>query len=250
MFNLTGKVAFITGASRGFGQAIATTLAAAGADLGLFARTEEGLLETAKFVKNHGRRVLTCVGDVMHPDDVSAAIQKTVEQFGKLDILINNAGIIVRHPIEELTDEDWFKVMNTNLSGPFFCTRAAVPYMKQQKWGRIINVSSMMGLVALPERVTYSTSKTGIIGMTKSLALELAQYNITVNAIAPGPFLTELNQQAKGNPVVNQFYMERTPLKRWGDSGEVGSLVLYLASEESAFMTGTVIPIDGGWTAQ
>jgi NAD(P)-dependent dehydrogenase (short-subunit alcohol dehydrogenase family) len=250
MFELTGKVAFITGASRGFGQAIATKLASAGADLVLFARTEEGLKETERLVQDIGRRVLTCVGDVTKPEDVTAAIKKAVDLFGKLDILINNAGIIVRRPIDELTDDDWFSVINTNLSGPFYCTRAAVPFMKQQKWGRIINVSSMMGLVALPERVTYSTSKTGIIGMTKSLALELAQYNITVNAIAPGPFLTELNHQAKGNPTVNQFYMERTPLGRWGDSQEVGSLVLYLASDEAAFITGSVVPIDGGWTAQ
>jgi NAD(P)-dependent dehydrogenase (short-subunit alcohol dehydrogenase family) len=250
MFDLTGKVAFITGASRGFGQAIATTLAAAGADLVLFARTEEGLKQTGQLIRDTGRRVLICVGDVTKPDDVNVAIKKAVTQFGRLDILVNNAGIIVRRPIDELTDEDWFNVLNTNLSGPFYCTRAAVPYMKQQKWGRIINVSSMMGLVALPERVTYSTSKTGIIGMTKSLALELAQYNITANAIAPGPFLTELNRQAKGNPTVNQFYMDRTPLGRWGESEEVGSLVLYLASEESAYITGSVIPIDGGWTAQ
>jgi NAD(P)-dependent dehydrogenase (short-subunit alcohol dehydrogenase family) len=250
MFDLTGKVAFITGASRGFGQAIAQTLANAGADVVLFARTEEGLKETAKLVQNVGRHALICPGDITRPTDVSAAIKKTANQLGKLDILINNAGIIVRRPVEELTDDDWFSVMNTNLSGPFYCIREAVPYMKQQKWGRIINVSSMMGLVALPERVTYSTSKTGIIGMTKSLALELASHNITVNAIAPGPFLTELNKQAKGNPTVNQFYMDRTPLGRWGESQEVGSLVLYLASEEAAYMTGTVIPIDGGWTAQ
>lgn len=250
MFDLTGKVALITGASRGFGQEIAKTLASAGADLVLFARTMKGLKETEQLVQEGGHRVLLTPGDVTQTADVSSAVKNAIAKFGKIDILVNNAGINIRHPVEEFTDEEWFNVINTNLSGTFYCTRAVVPYMKKQKWGRIINVGSMMGLSALPERIAYCASKAGVHGMTKVLGLELAPYNITVNAIAPGPFLTELNQIAKDNPAINHFFMERTPLQRWGDSREIGSLVLYLASEESAFMTGSILSIDGGWTAQ
>ena len=250
MFDLTGKIAFVTGASRGVGREIAQRLAGAGADLALFARSAEGLAETERLVGAAGRRTLAVQGDVTQHAEVDGAVAEVVAEFGRLDILVNNAGVNVRHPIEEFPDEDWSWIINTNLTGAFYCARAVVPQMKRQKWGRIINLGSMLGLIALPQRAAYCASKAGLHALTKVLALELAEHNITVNAIASGPLMTEINRAVFEDPAANRFFLGRIPVGHWGQPADLTTLLLYLASEESAFMTGSIVSLDGGWTAQ
>ena len=249
MFNLSGKVALVTGASKGLGREIALTLGRAGANVALFSRSKAGLQETESLLRDEGLRSMFLCGDVSNSTDVEEVVKRTVAEFGQIDILINNAAVNVRHPLEEFNDEDWFKIINTNLTGSFFCIRAVTPYMKKQQWGRIINLGSMLGLIALPQRAAYCSSKAGLHALTKVSALELASFNITVNAIAAGPHLTEINQVVIDDPVANQYFIDRIPVGRWGQPQDLGALVLYLASEESAFMTGSIISYDGGWTA-
>lgn len=250
MFNLDGKVALVTGASKGLGREISLALGKAGADLVLCSRSLSGLRETESILKDEGLRSLVLDGDVSNRTDVEKVVTKTIAEFGKIDILINNAAVNVRHPFEDFDDEDWFKIINTNLTGPFFCIRAVIPYMKEQKWGRIINLGSMLGIIALPQRAAYCSSKAGLHALTKVAALELAGFNINVNAIAAGPHLTEINQVVIDDPVSNKYFIDRIPVGQWGQPKDLGSLVLYLASEESKFMTGSIISYDGGWTAQ
>jgi len=177
-------------------------------------------------------------------------VHSVVKEFGRIDILVNNAGINVRKPVEELDEVSWDLVQDTNLKAPFLCSRAAASYMKEQHYGRVINVSSMMGLVALPERGAYCSSKGGLIQLTKVLALEWATHNITVNALCPGPFATELNIPVMNNPQANQFFLNHIALGRWGRPEELGGVIVFLDSDASSFMTGAALVVDGGWTAE
>jgi len=172
-----------------------------------------------------------------------------VKEFGRIDILVNNAGINIRKPVEELDEASWDLVQHTNLKAPFLSSRAAARYMKEQRYGRIINISSMLGMVALPERSPYCASKGGLIQLTRVLALEWATHNITVNALCPGPLATELNIPVLSNPQANQFFLDHIPLGRWGRPEELGGAIVFLASDASSFMTGSALVIDGGWTA-
>jgi NAD(P)-dependent dehydrogenase (short-subunit alcohol dehydrogenase family) len=177
-------------------------------------------------------------------------VQDVVKEFGRIDILVNNAGINMRKPIEEFDEASWDSVQDTNLKAPFLCARAVAPVMKAQRYGRVINLASMMGMVALPERGAYSSSKGGLIQLTKVLALEWASYNITVNALCPGPFATDLNTVVINNPQTNQFFIDRIALGRWGKPEELKGVIVFLASDASSFMTGASLVVDGGWTAQ
>lgn len=170
--------------------------------------------------------------------------------FGRCDILINNAGVNVRKPILDYDEETWDLVQATNLKAPFLCAKAVVPYMIKQNYGRVINMASMLGQVALAERSAYCASKGGLIQLTKVMALEWAAHNITVNAVCPGPFATELNKVVINNPEANQTFLNHLAIKRWGDPSELTGLILYLASDMSSFMTGSAVTIDGGWTAE
>jgi NAD(P)-dependent dehydrogenase (short-subunit alcohol dehydrogenase family) len=156
----------------------------------------------------------------------------------------------VRRAIVEYEESDWDAVLGTNLKAPFLCAKAAAPYMIRQRFGRIINMSSMLGQIALPERSAYCSSKGGLIQLTKVMALEWAPYGITANAVCPGPFATEMNMSVINNPQANQYFLDHLPVKRWGDPQELTGLILYLASNASSFMTGSAITIDGGWTAE
>lgn len=247
---LKGRVAVITGASRGLGKQMAEALAAEGAAVALVARNRE-LLEGVKAgIVKRGGQASALVGDVVSEAEVAALAERIRGELGPPDILINNAGINLRKLMHEFTLEEWHRVMQTNLDGPFLCTRAFVGGMKEKKFGRIINLTSIMSHVSLPGRAAYSASKFGLRGMTKALALELAPYNITVNSISPGPFATEMNTSLMQDPVRNAEFISRIPLGRWGRVEEVGALCVFLCSEAAGFITGADVLIDGGWTAQ
>jgi NAD(P)-dependent dehydrogenase (short-subunit alcohol dehydrogenase family) len=177
-------------------------------------------------------------------------VARTLDTFGRLDILVNNAGVNVRGPIEKLSEDDWDLVVDTNLKGPWLCCRAAAEPMRRQKWGRVVNVSSMLGEISLPGRTPYASSKGGLTLMTKTLALEWAAEGINVNALCPGPFMTEINTPLLNDPAASAAMTAKVPLGRWGDPQEIGPAVLFLASEASSYMTGATLFIDGGYTAQ
>lgn len=247
---LNGKIALITGGSRGLGKAMALALAKKGAHLALVARDETKLKIATDEIKQAGGSAEYFLADVTQPAQVKAAEQAIIARFGQVNILINNAGINIRKPLTEYTLEEWHQVMNANLTSVYLMCHAFIPHMTGRDYGRIINLTSMMSHIALRGRVAYCTSKAGLLGFTKALALELAPEKITVNGISPGPVATEMNQVIIQNPEANQQFLNSLPVNRWGKVEEIGAVAAFLCSEDSGFITGTDIVIDGGWTAQ
>jgi NAD(P)-dependent dehydrogenase (short-subunit alcohol dehydrogenase family) len=247
---LEGRVALVTGASRGLGKAMALALGEAGGRLALVARDLGALEQVAAAARAAGAEAEAFRADVSDERAVGALERAVMARFGKLHILINNAGINIRKPIGEFSLEEWRRVLETNLTGPFLMCRAFVPHLKGQGYGRIINVTSTMSHVALAHRTAYAASKAGLLGFTKALALELAPEEITVNGLSPGVFATELNTAWMGDPELSRQFLSRIPLGRWGKLEEIGQLAVYLCSEEAGFITGTDILMDGGWCAQ
>jgi NAD(P)-dependent dehydrogenase (short-subunit alcohol dehydrogenase family) len=248
--SLKGRVAVVTGASKGLGKQIAESLAAAGATVAMVARNGDQLKGAAEGIRARGGAAEWLVADVSDENAVAGVAEQVIGKLGVCDILVNNAGINNRKPVEDFTLAEWNHVIGVNLTGAFLLCRAFVPGMKKRRFGRILNTTSTMSHVSLPNRSVYSASKAGLLGMTKALALELASFNITANGISPGPFATEMNTPLLEDPQRNREFMARIPLGRWGRPEEIGSLAVYLCSDAAGFITGTDIVIDGGWLAQ
>jgi NAD(P)-dependent dehydrogenase (short-subunit alcohol dehydrogenase family) len=247
---LTGKVAVVTGASRGIGREIALALGRAGAKLALTGRSQDKLTETQKLAREAGAEAETYICDVREEAQVKRLADQVMQRFGAAHILVNNAGTAIRKQIHEFSLDEWRLVMDTNLTGPWLMCRHFVPHMKGRGYGRIINLTSIMAHVSSDGRGIYSTSKHGLLGLTRGLALELADDGITAVAISPGFVATDLTAPLRADPAKNAALMAQTPLKRWGQPQEIAALALYICSDAAAFMSGNDVLIDGGWCAQ
>ena len=246
---LTGKVAVVTGASRGLGRAMAVALAEAGADVAVAARARPELEETAQLVEACGARALALTTDVTSYASVESLMAQTVSTLGRLDVVINNAGIARVAPLAEASLDDWRAIVDVNLSGVFHGCRAAAPYLIGQRAGKVINLASVLAAAGLPGYTMYAATKGGIISFTRALGVEWARHNIQVNAIAPGWFVTEMNEAAFADPKIHERLTRDIPARRTGRLEEIGPLAVYLASSGSDFMTGQTIFLDGGHTA-
>lgn len=229
---------------------MAVALAEAGATLALVARDRQKLEETAAEVAAKGGKSAIFLADVADEASVALLEQEVRSRLGAVDILVNNAGMNLRKPITAFTLEEWNRVIHTNLTSVFLMCRAFVPHMRGKGYGRIINMTSIMAHVSLPERTAYSATKAALLGVTRALALELAKDQITVVGISPGPFATEMNKPVLENPELNAQFISRIPLGRWGRVEEIGALARFICSDDAGFITGTDILIDGGWCAQ
>jgi NAD(P)-dependent dehydrogenase (short-subunit alcohol dehydrogenase family) len=251
LFNLAGRTALVTGGSRGLGFAMAAGLASAGADVMLVSRNRtEAEAAAARIAAEFGRRALADAADVTVPEQVDALFAAADRALGKVDILINSAGINIRGPIAELTPEQFDDVMRVNVRGTWLCCRAALPGMRARKWGRIINLASALGLIGLAGRTPYTASKGAVVQMTRTLALEAAADGVTANAICPGPFLTEMNMSIADTEDGQKFVVGATALKRWGRLEEIQGAAIFLAGDAASYVTGSALVVDGGWTAQ
>ena len=250
-FRLDGRTAFITGGSKGLGEAMARGLAEAGADVVVTSRHLDECEAAAKRIREAaGGEALPLQGDVTIPEQVEANVAAALDRFGKIDILINNAGANVRVGTLDLPLEDWRRIIDINLTGPFLVGQAILPAMVERGYGRVINLSSILGVVGLAQRSPYTASKGGLLNMTRAWALEFAPNGVTVNALCPGPFDTPMNRPLTQNKEAYEAFLARIPMGRWGNLEEVASTAVFLASDASSYITGAAIMLDGGWTAQ
>ena len=250
-FRLDGKVALITGGSKGLGLTMATALAEAGADVALSGRTLTTCEESAaRIASTTGRRAKGFAADVTASADIERLVRSIESSLGPIDILINNAGVNIRGTVDQLAESDWDAVIDTNLKGPFLVAKVVGPGMVKRGWGRVVNLGSILGAVALGGRAPYASSKAGVINLTRVMALEWAGTGVTANAICPGPFATEMNLPLLNDPVKYQDFVKKIPMGRWGELDEIAGAVVFLASPAASFITGSSLFVDGGWTAQ
>lgn len=251
LFSLKGKSAIITGGSKGLGLAMAAGLASAGANVMLVSRNASDGKEAAQEIADkYGVKALIFSADVVDQVQMEEMARYAFEVFGGIDILINSAGINIRGAIDELKAEDFSKVMDVNVTGTWLACRAVTPYMKTAGKGSIINLASTLGLVGLSNRTPYASSKGAVVQMTRALGLEFAPFNITVNAICPGPFLTEMNLPIADTEEGKKFVVGATALGRWGELKEIQGAAIFLASDAARYMVGSMLTVDGGWTAR
>jgi NAD(P)-dependent dehydrogenase (short-subunit alcohol dehydrogenase family) len=248
LFDLRGKVGMVTGSTRGLGEVAAMALAKAGADVAVCGRNKDDLRRVSAAIEDLGRDSAGFVLDVTSKAKVHEGVGRILDHYGRIDILINNAGVNHRVPVLDFSEEAWDQVINTNLKGYFLVAQIVVPQMLERGYGKVINMSSILGTVALPNQLAYASSKGGVDQMTKVMALEWAKMGVRVNAIGPTYFETELVAQLRNDPERFNFINERTPMGRWGYPNELEGIVIFLAAPASDFITGQTIYIDGGWT--
>ncbi len=251
MFNYKGRVVVVTGASSGLGKQMAIAYAQQGADLAILARRVEKLEELSKQIKKLGSKCVAIKCDVTNVQDIENAKNIVAKEFGKVDVLVNCAGSAKNNGVLAMTDEEWQFTIDTDLSSVFYVTRAFAGMMKEKKYGRIINIASMYGLVGNTaiDTVAYHASKGGVVNFTRAVAAELAKYNITCNAICPGYFATELTVDTLNTESFTNYMKATVPLGRYGKEGELNAGAIFLGSEEASYVTGVILPIDGGYTA-
>ena len=250
-FRLEGRTAMVTGGSKGLGLAIAAGLASAGAQVMLVSRQADTAATAAAAIEQRYSIAAHSFGaDVTEPDAMDAAVGAAIAAWGKVDILVNSAGINIRGPIDELTPQQFDDVIKTNVHGTWNACRAVVPHMKRAAYGRIINLASTLGVVGLANRTPYASSKGAVVQMTRALALELAPVGITCNGICPGPFLTEMNIPMAESDEAKKFIVGAVALERWGKPEEIQGAAIYLASRASSYTTGSLLTVDGCWTAR
>jgi len=248
LFDLTGKVALVTGSTRGLGEAAAKALAKAGADVAVCGRNPADLKRVPTEIQAMGRKSAGFELDVLSKGKVKKGVEQALSYFGRIDILVNNAGMNYRVPVLEYPEEKWDLIINTNLKGYFLVAQAVVPQMIERGYGKVINMSSIFGKTPLPDQLAYASSKGGVIQMTKVMAFEWAKHGVRVNAIGPTYFETEMVKQIRNDPARFSFINERTPMGRWGHLTELEGTMIFLASKASDSITGQTIYVDGGWT--
>ena len=248
-FDLTGRVAVVTGGGGGLGRPIAVALAEAGADVVVAGRTPTSLEETCAAIGAAGGQARALALDVTKPGEVTSAFERVAERDGRLDILVNCAGGQLRQPAFEITEDGWDRIVAVNLKGVFFCCQAAARHMTRAGRGRVINVSSLTGEIGLPKLAAYGATKGGVNQLTRALAVEWAEFGITVNAIGPGRIRTAMTEDVFSNPETRESFVSRIPMRRPGEPSDLTGAVVFLASDASSYITGQILYIDGGWLA-